>query len=115
MHPPKIRRCYDPPEADDGQRILIDRLWPRGVRRQDLAADLWLKEIAPSNELRHWFGHDPTRWEEFRRRYFAELDANPEPLAKLRDRITIGPVTLLFAAKDEAHNNAVALRDYLAQ
>lgn len=110
-----IRRCYDPPGRNEGQRILVDRIWPRGVRREDLAPDLWLKEIAPSAELRRWFGHDPEKWDAFRHRYFAELDGNPHAVARLRDRIATGPVTLLYAARDEAHNNAVALRDYLSQ
>ncbi|ABL68773.1 MULTISPECIES: DUF488 domain-containing protein [Paracoccus] len=110
-----LRRAYDPPLPQEGRRVLVDRLWPRGISRETLGADLWLKEIAPSDELRHWFGHDPEKWPEFRRRYGAELDANPGPLHELRALIRKGPVTLLYGARDTQHNNAVALRDYLAQ
>ena len=110
------KRIYDPAEPDDGVRILVDRLWPRGISHERLGEDTpWLKDIAPSEELRHWFDHDPAKWPEFRRRYVAELDANPGPVAELRAMIARGPVTLLFAAKDAQHNNAVALRDYLLQ
>ncbi|SIQ38643.1 Uncharacterized conserved protein YeaO, DUF488 family [Paracoccus thiocyanatus] len=110
-----IRRAYDPPGPHEGRRVLVDRIWPRGISRETLGADLWLKEIAPSDELRHWFDHDPERWAEFRRRYRAELDANPGPLRELRALMRKGPVTLLYGAKDTRHNNAVALRDYLDQ
>ncbi|GLK64934.1 DUF488 family protein [Paracoccus kondratievae] len=110
-----LRRAYDKPEPHEGRRVLVDRFWPRGIRREALAADLWLKEIAPSAGLCRWFGHDPAKWDEFRRRYAAELDANPGPLQQLRDLIDAGPVTLLYGARDGEHNNAVALRDYLAQ
>lgn len=108
-----LRRAYDPPAPDEGRRILVDRLWPRGLSRQKLGEALWLREIAPSDALRHWFGHDPQKWPEFRRRYAAELDANPAPVAALRRIIDQGPVVLLYAAHDRDHNNAVALRDYL--
>ena len=94
--------------------MLVDRLWPRGLRRDEAKIDLWLKDVAPSVELRRWFGHDPERWEEFRRRYAAELDAAPEAWRKLLDAARTGPVVLLFSASDEEHNSAVALRDYLA-
>ncbi|MFC3569878.1 DUF488 domain-containing protein [Paracoccus sp. TOH] len=110
-----IRRAYDPAAPDEGHRVLVDRLWPRGLSREALGADLWLREIAPSDDLRHWFGHDPAKWDEFRRRYAAELDANPDPVRALRQLARKGPVTLLYAAHDQQHNNAVALRDYLAQ
>ncbi len=110
-----IRRAYDPPLPSEGRKVLVDRLWPRGIKREDLGADLWLKEIAPSNELRHWYNHEPEKWPEFRRRYGAELDGNPGPLRELREMIGKGPVTLLYSARDREHNNAVALRDYLAQ
>ncbi|WP_199260976.1 DUF488 domain-containing protein [Paracoccus binzhouensis] len=110
-----VRRAYDPAAPDEGRRVLVDRLWPRGLSREALGADLWLREIAPSDDLRHWFGHDPAKWDEFRRRYAAELDANPEPVRELRLLAKKGPVTLLYAAHDQQHNNAVALRDYLAQ
>ena len=112
----ELRRIYDPAPAGAGQRVLVDRLWPRGVSHAELGEDTpWLKDIAPSDELRHWFGHDPAKWDEFRRRYAAELDANLGPVRELRDLIARGPVTLLYAAKDTQHNNAVALREYLAQ
>lgn len=109
----RTKRVYAAPEAGDGRRVLVDRLWPRGVKKADLAYDLWLKEIAPSHDLRTWFGHDPARWDEFRRRYGAELDANPEAVTRLRALAKTGPVTLLFSAKDEARNQAVALKGYL--
>lgn len=108
-----IKRVYDEPDASDGLRILVDRLWPRGLRRDKAAVDHWFKEIAPSAELRRWFGHDPGRWAEFRRRYFAELDRNPDQVAALRKTIGRRHATLLYAAKDGEHNNARALRDYL--
>ncbi|MFO1056098.1 MAG: DUF488 family protein [Dongiaceae bacterium] len=110
----RLKRAYEPPAAEDGTRILVDRLWPRGVRKPDLAIDRWLKEVAPSADLRRWFGHDPARWAEFRRRYAAELAANPEPLAELRRAAAAGRVTLVYAARDEAHNHAVLLRELLA-
>lgn len=113
MSPISLRRAYDPPLPDQGRRVLVDRLWPRGLSREALAADLWLREIAPSDALRHWFGHDPAKWPEFRHRYAAELDANPEPVRQLRQMARSGPVVLLYAAQDRDHNNAVALRDYL--
>ena len=110
-----IRRVYDAPAPDEGQRVLVDRLWPRGISHAELGDAPWLKDIAPSEDLRHWFAHDPAKWPEFRRRYAAELDANPGPVAQLRAMIAEGPVTLLFGAHDTQHNNAVALRDYLLQ
>ena len=113
---PEITLCraYAPPPAGTGTRVLVDRLWPRGVPREKLAPDLWLKEIAPSTALRQWFGHDPAKWPEFCRRYRAELDNNPEAVAQLRALAEQGPLILLYGAKDEAHNQAVVLRDYLA-
>lgn len=109
-----LRRVYDPAPADEDQPVLVDRLWPRGISHERLGADTpWLKEIAPSDELRHWFDHDPVKWPEFQRRYRAELEANPGPVDELRRMIARGPVTLLFAAHDTQHNNAVALRDYM--
>lgn len=110
-----IRRAYEPPGQDEGRRVLVDRLWPRGLSRERLGADLWLKEVAPSDDLRHWFGHDPAKWPEFQTRYRAELDANPGPVQELRLLARQGRLTLLFAAHDAQHNNAVALRDYLSQ
>lgn len=109
----QMKRAYDPPAAEDGERYLVDRLWPRGIKREALHLDGWLKEIAPSDELRKWFGHDPARWEEFRRRYDQELDANFEiwqPLLEIAQR---GVVTLVYSAKDREHNQAVALKEYL--
>jgi uncharacterized protein YeaO (DUF488 family) len=109
----RLKRAYEPPAAADGARILVDRLWPRGVRKADLAIERWLKEVAPSPALRRWFGHDPARWAEFRRRYRAELEARPEPLEELRRAAEAGRVTLVYAARDEAHNHAVLLRELL--
>ena len=111
----RIKRIYEPPADDDGQRILVDRLWPRGVSKAGARIDLWLKEIAPSNELRTWFGHDPARWEEFRSRYRSDLAARESELAQLRDLARSGPVTILFAAHDEEHNNAVVLQELLKE
>lgn len=111
MKPISIRRVYDP-LAHDGRAVLVDRIWPRGQRKAELEGVLWLKEVAPSSELRKWFGHDPARWGEFRRRYFAELDANPAA-DRLREIAEREPVTLLYSAHDRAHNQAAALRDYL--
>ncbi|RVD31823.1 DUF488 domain-containing protein [Mesorhizobium sp. M4B.F.Ca.ET.017.02.2.1] len=109
----KLKRAYESPAADDGTRVLIDRLWPRGVRKADAALDYWMKELAPSTELRKWFGHDPARWEEFRRRYAAEILKHRDELDRLRDQIRAGPVTLVYSAHDEAHNDAVVLREIL--
>lgn len=111
---PRIKRVYAPPAADDGKRILIDRLWPRGLSKEAARLDLWLKEIAPSTELRKWFGHDPARWAEFRRRYRAELEANTEAVARLRHELEGEPVTLLYGARDETHNDAIVLQEFLA-
>ena len=110
-----LKRAYAPAAPSDGQRLLVDRLWPRGISKEKLQLTEWLKDVAPSDALRHRFHHDPSLWDAFRRAYFAELDANPEAVQALRDRISEGPVTLIYAAKDEAHNNALALRDYLLQ
>ncbi|MER9019362.1 DUF488 domain-containing protein [Mesorhizobium sp. M0898] len=108
-----VKRIYEPPAPDDGQRVLVDRIWPRGVRKEDAALTLWLKDIAPSNGLRKWFGHEPARFAEFQRRYRDELDRNGEAVAELRALLREGKVTLLYGAHDEAHNNAVALASYL--
>jgi uncharacterized protein YeaO (DUF488 family) len=110
----KVKRIYEPPAPEDGKRILVDRLWPRGLAREEARVDEWLKEIAPSDELRRWFGHDPARWEEFRRRYREELASRGELLDRLRTEALHGAVTLLFAAKDEEHNNAVVLKKLLS-
>ncbi|WP_192256579.1 DUF488 domain-containing protein [Mesorhizobium silamurunense] len=108
-----VKRIYEAPEKTDGQRVLVDRIWPRGVAKKDAALTLWLKDIAPSDELRKWFGHEPERWADSQKRYRAELDRNEEAVAQLRDVLREGKVTLLYGAQDEAHNNAVALAGYL--
>ncbi|WP_211327679.1 DUF488 domain-containing protein [Solilutibacter pythonis] len=109
----QIKRAYRPAASDDGQRILVDRLWPRGLSKEKAHLHGWLKDLAPSDRLRRWFDHDPTKWAGFRQRYAAELDANPAPVAELRALLKKGKVTLVYAARDEQHNNAVALKDYL--
>jgi uncharacterized protein YeaO (DUF488 family) len=109
----RLKRAYLPVAATDGTRILIDRLWPRGVRKSVAAIDLWLKDIAPSTALRKWFDHDPARWPEFRRRYALELRGHHDELAGLRALARRKTVTLVFAARDELHNDAVVLRDVL--
>lgn len=109
----RVKRIYDGRASDDGARILVDRIWPRGVPKKDAALDHWIRDVAPSNELRKWFGHDPDKWLEFKRRYFKELDAAPQAVDELREAIGKGDATLLFAARDESHNNAVALEEYL--
>ena len=108
-----IKRAYEPPSPDDGTRVLVDRLWPRGVKKAGAGISQWMKEIAPSNELRKWFGHDPGRWEEFRRRYKAELRQKRELVAQLRELAKLGPLTLVYSAHDAAHNQAVVLRETL--
>jgi uncharacterized protein YeaO (DUF488 family) len=109
----RIKRVYDPPDDADGTRVLVDRLWPRGLRKENAALTLWLKEIAPSPALRKWFGHDPVRWMEFSRRYRAELTRNDEAVARVADSSKHGPLTLLYAAHDTAHNHALVLAAYL--
>jgi uncharacterized protein YeaO (DUF488 family) len=109
----RVKRVYDPPDAQDGARVLVDRLWPRGARRDEAKLTLWLKDIAPSDELRRWFGHDPARFSEFSRRYRAELAANKDAVSRIEDLVKAGPVTLLYAAHDEEHNNARVLADHL--
>jgi uncharacterized protein YeaO (DUF488 family) len=106
----KLKRAYDPPEAGDGTRILVDRLWPRGVKKTDAAIEQWAKDLAPSAALRKWFGHDPGRWEEFCERYAAEVSQHPDQLKQLRELARERPITLIYSAHDELHNNAVALR-----
>ena len=110
-----LARVYDHAAAPAGARILVDRLWPRGLSKAALHLDLWLRDIAPSDDLRHWFGHEVPKWPEFRARYRAELDANPDAVAQALDWCRKGPVVLLFAAHDADHNNAVVLRDYLLE
>lgn len=109
----RLKRAYEPVDAEDGTRVLVDRLWARGVSKVDAALDQWMKEIAPSTELRKWFGHDPARWEEFCRRYSAELHQNTELLSQLRSLARQGPVTLVYSAHDEVHNDAIVLRDVI--
>lgn len=109
----KAKRIYDAPAVDDGFRILVDRLWPRGMKKEGAPFDLWLKEIAPSDDLRKWFGHEPAKWPEFKQRYFAELRHKQDLVAIIRQHARAGAVTLLYSAKDEKHNNAVALLEYL--
>ena len=109
----KMKRAYESPAADDGTRVLVDRLWPRGLKKTDAAIAHWAKELAPSTELRKWFGHDPARWEEFRRRYSEEIREHREEFEQLRDLARKGPVTLVYAAHDESHNDAVVLREIL--
>jgi uncharacterized protein YeaO (DUF488 family) len=110
-----IKRAYEPAKRGDGTRILVDRIWPRGVSKEEAEIDLWLKEVAPSTKLRQWFGHEPSKWEKFREKYFKELDANGDAVEELRACVKKGKVALVYAAKDEEHNNAVALREYLGQ
>lgn len=108
------RRVYDSPDDGEGERFLVDRLWPRGLKKEKLALDGWVKPVAPSDKLRKWFGHDVHRWADFQTRYFAELDKNPESWKPLADAIASGRrVTLLYGARDQEHNNAVALKAYL--
>ena len=109
----KIKRIYDAPTPDDGFRILVDRLWPRGVSKEKAKVDLWLKEIAPSNELRKWYGHDPKKWAEFRKRYFSNLDTKRELVNQIVQKTKEGDVTLLYSSKEEKINNAVALKEYI--
>ena len=110
-----IKRTYEPSARADGRRILVERLWPRGMKKEDLHADAWMKEVAPSTELRQWFGHQVARWVEFRRRYQRELSANPDAWAPVLKASKQGTVTLLYSAHDGEHNGAVVLRDYLTQ
>lgn len=109
----RLKRAYEPPAVDDGLRILVDRLWPRGVSKAGAQLDEWMKDIAPSTELRKWFGHAPERWAEFQRRYRAELRQHPDLLARLRSLAANYRITLVYSAHDEAHNDAVVLRAQL--
>lgn len=109
----QVKRVYEPPARGDGMRVLVDRLWPRGLAKADAALDDWRKELAPSDALRRWFGHDPARWAEFQKRYFAELDQAAKLWNPLRKTAQIKTVTLLYATRDAQHNNAVALKNYL--
>ena len=109
----QLKRAYERPTHGDGTRILVDRLWPRGMTKKAAAIDEWLKDISPSTALRKWFGHDPARWQEFRRRYALEVRQNPNQFRRLRALAREGPITLVFSAHDEAHNDAVVLRSLL--
>lgn len=109
----QTKRVYDAPSPADGARVLVDRVWPRGLTRAEARIDAWQREVAPSSALRRWFGHDPARWEDFKQRYFRELDEHPDAVARLIDLARQGTLTLLYAARDEQHNNAVALKEYL--
>lgn len=111
----RLKRVYEPPARDDGLRVLVDRLWPRGLKKDEAAIDLWLKEIAPSGALRRWFGHDPAKWPEFQRRYRDELQNRQAEIATLRDQGGSGTVTLLYGARDETHNQAVVLKEFLEE
>jgi len=111
----RIKRTYDPPLRSDGRRILVERLWPRGMKKKSVAADAWMKEVAPSTQLRKWFGHRVERWDEFRRRYRAELDANPAAWEPILEAAKDRTVTLLYSAQDTNHNGALVLRDYLSE
>jgi len=109
----KLKRAYDPAAPADGTRILVERLWPRGLSKTKVHVDTWLKEVAPSTELRKWFGHDPEKWPQFRQRYFRELDARPEAWQPILSKARRGLVTLIYSSHDTLHNNAVALQEYL--
>ena len=109
----QLKRAYEPPESDDGFRVLVDRLWPRGVSKSAARIDLWLKEIAPSAVLRQWFGHDLAKWNTFRARYFRELQKNGAAVEQLMAHVRHGTVTLVYGAKDQEHNDAVALKEFL--
>ena len=109
----RLKRAYDPVERSDGTRFLVDHLWPRGVKKADLAVQSWAKAVAPSDQLRNWFGHDPAKWKEFERHYFAELNKKPETWQPLLQAARAGDITLVFGARDTERNNAVALKAYL--
>jgi uncharacterized protein YeaO (DUF488 family) len=109
----KLKRVYDEDQPGDGVRYLVERLWPRGIKKTALRIDGWLKDAGPSTELRKWFSHDPEKWREFRRKYFAELDHAPDAWAPIRDAARQGAVTLLYSSHDAEHNNAVALKEYI--
>ena len=108
-----LKRAYEPPGSNDGTRVLVDRVWPRGVSKEQAAIDHWFRDVAPSDELRKWFGHDPSRWEQFCQRYRVELDRRRDALEPLYKLAKQGRITLVFGARDETHNNAVVLKHYL--
>ena len=111
--PISLKRAYEAPSRSDGFRILVERLWPRGVKKQNAKIDLWLKEVAPSTELRKWFNHEPDKWAEFKRRYFEELQSRPESLQTLREQVRAGEVTFVFSSRELRFNNAVALKEFV--
>ncbi len=111
----QIKRVYDPSSRTDGTRLLVERLWPRGVKKASLEIKSWLKDVAPSAELRKWFSHDPAKWDEFRSRYFAELEANPDAWQPIMEAANRGTVTLIYSSHDTEHNNAVALEEFLSR
>jgi uncharacterized protein YeaO (DUF488 family) len=113
MYHVNIKRVYEEPKKSDGKRILVDRLWPRGLAKAEVKVDLWLKEIAPSTALRKWFSHEPSKWEEFKKRYSVELEKNNEQISLLEREVSEGKVTLVYGAKDQEHNGAVVLREFL--
>ncbi len=110
----RLKRAYDPPGDRDGVRLLVERLWPRGLTREKARIDEWFKDVAPSQGLRKWYAHDLAKWTEFRRRYLDELGSNPQAVDRLRERLKGGPVTFVFAAKDEEHNSALILKEFMA-
>lgn len=109
----RLKRVYEEPASDDGRRILVERLWPRGISKERAAVDVWLKDIAPSTDLRKWFAHDPAKWEEFKKRYWNELMDNPNVLSQLREYLDKGNVTFVYSAHDELHNAALALKEFI--
>lgn len=109
----KIKRAYETPDDDDGQRVLVDRLWPRGVSKESAKIDFWPKELAPSTELRRWYGHDPDKWPDFKARYFEELDSKPVLMKELLERIRRGTATFVYSSKERRLNNAAAIKDYI--
>ena len=109
----KLKRVYEEPSESDGTRILVDRLWPRGLTKEKAKVDVWLKEIAPSTELRKWFNHEPSKWPEFKKRYQAEMSNNTEVLSALKKHLANGKATIVYGAKDEEHNDAVVIKQYL--
>ncbi|GKT07561.1 DUF488 domain-containing protein [Desulforhabdus sp. TSK] len=111
----RVKRVYESPAAGDGTVFLVERLWPRGMKKELLHMNGWLKDVAPSDGLRRWFGHDPGKWKEFKERYFAELEGNPEALQPIHEAAERGDVTLLYSARDTEHNNAIALMEYLME
>jgi len=111
----RLKRAYEAPSSEDGDRLLVERLWPRGLTKEKARIDEWFRDVAPSQALRKWYAHDPEKWEGFRRRYLAELERNAEEVERLRARVKKGPVTFIYAARDEKRNSAVVLKEYLEQ